>query len=307
MAQRNGETQGSQRDGAASPFVSAFEGAKITSLRQKRWGGVGIQVKEQRFSTPFQADLHSDHARFSVVLDLVGDQPEARNSRSRPTVFSENTMHQMNFAPADCPVWACSDGTKYFRTLSLYFRNDGVDFLDEEKIDPGKLFVPRLMFFDPAMLHIARLLELECESNDPVNDLYLETLTLAFLLRLSDLERSRPERQARGGLAAYQLRRVTDYLCEHLAESVSLQELATITGLSRSYFSSAFRQSTGMSAHQWLLQKRISKAKEYLLGTDFPVAHIAIAVGFSDQAHFTRTFSRVVGTSPVIWRRARMH
>jgi len=46
------------------------------------------------------------------------------------------------------------------------------------------------------------------------------------------------------------------------------------------------------------------KAKEYLMSTDFPVAEIALALGFSDQAHFTRAFGHAVGTSPAKWRRA---
>lgn len=163
------------------------------------------------------------------------------------------------------------------------------------------------MFFDPSMLHIARLLELECECDGQVDDLYVETLTLAFLLRLSGLERCRPELQVRRGLANYQQHRITEYLSEHLSEGTSLQELASIVGLSRSYLSSAFRQSTGTSVHQWLLQKRISKAKEYLMSTEFPVAQIALVLGFSDQAHFTRAFSQIVGTSPAKWRRMRRH
>lgn len=107
---------------AAAPFGSAFDGAKIICLRQRRWGGVGVQVKEQSFSTPFQADLRSEYARFSVVLDLVGTQPEARDSRSRSTTFRENTIHQMNFAPADCPIWACSENTKYFSLAFILFQ-----------------------------------------------------------------------------------------------------------------------------------------------------------------------------------------
>ncbi|WP_093235026.1 AraC family transcriptional regulator [Sinorhizobium sp. NFACC03] len=77
--------------------------------------------------------------------------------------------------------------------------------------------------------------------------------------------------------------------------------------MSRSYLSSAFRQSTDMSAHQWLMQKRISKAKEYLMSTEYPVAQIAPVLGFSDQAHFTRAFSQTVGISPAKWRRMRRH
>lgn len=288
-----------------SPFASAYPGATIIKLHEKKWGGVGVQLKEQRFSTPFQADLQSQFSRFSIVLDLAGGPPEARESRSRPTTFDGGTVHQMNYAPAGCPVWACSENTKYFRTMSLFFRGEEIDSLHDDEIRRSSIDIPKLMFFDPALFHIARLLEIECESVKIIDDLYVETLTLAFLLRLSGLGHPTDGPRTRGGLTAYQLRQVTDYLSDHLAEGATLQDLARMTGLSRSYFSRAFRESTGMPAHQWLLQKRIQKSKEYLLCAELSVAQIALAVGFSDQAHYSKVFSRLVGTSPASWRRTR--
>lgn len=310
MAGRSGKVVAPPHDGstaAASPFVAAFEGARIISYQRKHWGGVGVQVKEQRFSHPFEADLRSEYARFSIVLDLAGDQPEARETRSRRSAFSEDTIHQMNFTPADSPVWACSNNTSYLRSLSLFFKAADIEYLVDEGINPERLLVPRLMFSDKAIFHIAKLLELACERHDHIDDLYVETLILAFLLRLSDLERARPERRPRGGLTPYQLRQVTEYLCEHLVEGANLQELASIAGLSRSYFGYAFRESTGMPPHQWLLRRRVLKSKEYLLDSTLSIAQVALAVGFSDQAHFSRIFSRIVGTGPATWRRTRMH
>lgn len=308
MQERKGVPPGPPHDDTiakALPFASAYEGAKILTLRQQRWGGVRIQVKDQRFSKPFEVDLKSEYARFSVVLDLAGSQPEARSSRARPTVFGGGTIHQMNFTPAHCSVWACSNKTSYFRAFSMYFRHEEISKIYQDDINPINLFVPRLMFFDQSIFHIARLLEIEIETTHTVDELYIESLTLALLLRLSDVERIISRPRARGGLAAHQLRQVTEYLCEHLVEGASLQELANIAGLSRSYFSRAFRESTGMPVHQWLLQKRILRSKEFLLSTDFSIAQIALAVGFADQAHFSRMFGRAVGTSPAIWRRAR--
>ena len=106
-------------------------------------------------------------------------------------------------------------------------------------------------------------------------------------------------------MAPWQLRRVTDYLVAHLSEDIPLQILSDLVKLSRSYFSRAFKVSTGLAPHQWLLQARISKAKQLLLETDRPLAQIAIDVGFADQAHFTRTFRREAGESPGAWQRAR--
>jgi len=114
-----------------------------------------------------------------------------------------------------------------------------------------------------------------------------------------------PSPRRSGGLAPWQLHRVTGYIVEHLAEDIELQMLANLVKLSRSHFSRAFRASTGLAPHQWLVHARINKAKELLLKCDRRLAQIAIDVGFADQAHFTRKFGRTVGESPGAWQRTR--
>ena len=82
--------------------------------------------------------------------------------------------------------------------------------------------------------------------------------------------------------------------------------LANACGLSSKHFSRAFRQSNGLSPHQWLLQRRVDKAKRVLRDPRVAIADVAIACGFSDQSHFTRVFTRWVGSSPGQWRRAQL-
>jgi AraC-like DNA-binding protein len=155
-------------------------------------------------------------------------------------------------------------------------------------------------------MRLAQLFAEECENDQPHSRLYGDNLSMALLLALSRLAAPRASRPVRQGqLAPWQLRRVTDHLAAHLAEDVPLQALSELVKLSRSYFSRAFKISTGLAPHQWLLQARIGKAKQLLLDTDRPLAQIAIDVGFADQAHFTRTFRRETGESPGAWQRAR--
>src|SRR5215469_12557782 len=113
----------------------------------------------------------------------------------------------------------------------------------------------------------------------------------------------RPSPRRKGGLAPWQIRRVTEYIVAYLAEDVELQTLSNLVKLSRAHFSRAFRVSTGLAPHQWLVHARIAKAKELLLSSDRRLGQIAIDVGFADQAHFTRTFGRAVGESPGAWQR----
>jgi Helix-turn-helix domain len=73
----------------------------------------------------------------------------------------------------------------------------------------------------------------------------------------------------------------------------------------RGTLSRAFRQSIGLPPHQWLLQRRVDKAKQLLRDSRSPLAEVAADCGFADQSHFTRVFTRAVGISPGQWRRAR--
>lgn len=112
-----------------------------------------------------------------------------------------------------------------------------------------------------------------------------------------------PPRVPLGGLAAWQERRAKELLNAHLEGGISLSDLASACELSVRHFTRAFRQSTGMTLHGWLLHHRIERAKSLLANTSQPLAEVAIGCGFADQSHFTRTFVRVGGTSPGVWRR----
>jgi AraC family transcriptional regulator len=106
-----------------------------------------------------------------------------------------------------------------------------------------------------------------------------------------------------GALARWQERRATEILAANLEGNVPLRTLAQEPGLSVRHFSRAFRRSTGMAPHQWLLHKRVEFAMALLRNRRLPLSEVALAAGFANQSHFTRVFSCVVGVTPGIWRR----
>jgi len=109
----------------------------------------------------------------------------------------------------------------------------------------------------------------------------------------------------RGGLAGWQVQRAKEMLsAASRDEDVSIDDLASNCGLSASHFSRAFRQSTGVSPHQWRLQHRVDRAKSLLRDQKRSLAEVALACGFSDQSHFNRIFVRLAGISPGAWRRS---
>jgi AraC family transcriptional regulator len=104
-------------------------------------------------------------------------------------------------------------------------------------------------------------------------------------------------------LSPIEERRVTSRLLDDLAGDTNLSDLAALCGRSRSHFIRAFKQSTGMPPHRWLLVQRVNRAKELLRATNTPIVEIALTCGFSDQSHLTRVFSKTFRISPGAWRR----
>lgn len=123
--------------------------------------------------------------------------------------------------------------------------------------------------------------------------------TLAMHLTRLELPRAKVN-----ALPKWRLRRVEQYVAEHFDRCVSLSELANVAGLSRMHFAAQFRAATGYRPREYLLNHRIEHAKTLLATTDRPLAEIALAVGFSTQAHFSTVFKRISAQSPARWRLA---
>ena len=111
---------------------------------------------------------------------------------------------------------------------------------------------------------------------------------------------------ARGGLAPWQLRRVRDFIAEHLDETLSIARLAEVARLSPSHFGRAFRASTGLCPHAYITRQRVERAKHLMMTTSDPISEIALACGMADQSHMSRLFIRLEGIAPGLWRRLNM-
>ena len=117
---------------------------------------------------------------------------------------------------------------------------------------------------------------------------------------------ARPElpRAKVNALPKWRLRRVEQHIAAHFERSISLSELANVAGLSRMHFAAQFRAATGYRPREYLLNHRIEHAKSLLTTTQRPLAEIALAVGFSTQAHFSTVFKRISDQTPARWRAA---
>jgi AraC-like DNA-binding protein len=112
--------------------------------------------------------------------------------------------------------------------------------------------------------------------------------------------------KCRGGLAPWQVRRLTTHIESHLAESVQCEDLAQLVNLSLSHFMRAFRESFGCPPHAYLMRRRMEYAQGLMLTTNTPLGQIALDCGLADQSHLSRLFHKFVGETPAAWRRARV-
>ncbi|AEH86837.1 helix-turn-helix domain-containing protein [Mesorhizobium opportunistum] len=104
-------------------------------------------------------------------------------------------------------------------------------------------------------------------------------------------------RRITGGLNTWQERLAKEVIETSLVGGIGLAELAGLCGLGTSQFAHAFRKSTGMAPYQWLVKRRVERAREMLAGTA-SLADVALMSGFADQSHLTRVFSRHMGLTP---------
>ena len=126
------------------------------------------------------------------------------------------------------------------------------------------------------------------------------------ILQAVEEPRLHAQAHVRGGLAPWQVRKVTSFIETNLDSSIRSKNLASVVRLSPCHFSRVFRNSFGDSPSEYVIRRRIERAQGLMLSTDASLSQIALECGFADQAHLCRLFRRIVGESPGIWRRARV-
>lgn len=194
-----------------------------------------------------------------------------------------------------------------FNTLRMYVSQEALDELAYERglKRVGGLSAPGYGHKDFVLHGLAQMLAATMAQPESASQLFVEHVTLAFHDHVIRQYGNAPKNAAplRGGLAPWQLRRAHEFMNEHLNADLSITELAAETGFSASHFARAFKQTVGVAPHQWLVKKRIDKAKLLLEENKLGLADIALACGFVDQSHFSRVFTRSENCSPGKWRR----
>ena len=159
-------------------------------------------------------------------------------------------------------------------------------------------------FKEPLIVQLAQRVWRDTVLGSPNGTLFVDSamLTIAACLASFDGAKGLEIGPVRGGLAPFRLRRVADLVDAHLQDELSIADLAGAAGLSVFHFARAFRQETGKRPHEWVLDRRIERAKSLLGTSDYPISSIAASCGFRSRAGFNTAFKRIAGLTPTEWR-----
>ena len=268
------------------PAVLSSQGSPWSGFTVEQFSGGPADVTDE-------SPLHHH-----VVVQL--DRPTSMEQRVEgQTHMFHVPPGGVSLFPALQPVTVRNRDTRDFLVVALDPRL--VVRAAHEVVQPERLELrSQIAIDDPLIRGLALALRAEIQSGYSGGRWYGESLAHALAIHLVRHYASVQQavREDSGGLGRRPLRLVLDYIQEHLAEDISLETLAGVAGLSPFHFARLFKRSVGTAPHQYLIRRRVERAKELLLTTNTEIAEIASQVGFCDQSHLTSHFKRTYGIAP---------
>jgi AraC family transcriptional regulator len=165
--------------------------------------------------------------------------------------------------------------------------------------------VPRFAILDPLLEQLAIEIKRSLRNGTVEDGLYVDTIAQMMAVHLarhySSRSRSALKPKAKA-ISAWKIRRLIEFIEENLGGDLTLDAMAGEVEISPLYLPRAFKSAVGQSPHQYVLARRIERARDLLRNTDSPIVEVALSTGFSSQSHLCNWFLRAVGVSPAAYR-----
>ena len=258
----------------------------------------GMLVEAGRNDVAAVDDLVGDQHYLSLNLDSAPLQLEVK----QPHGFQQYTVPPQSLwvSPSADPITLRLNSTLHYLRVSIDPLHLG-RLISPSLDDVGPVRLRRTYAVQsPQMAHLMLALRAEADDRNPGGLATIEAVTTALgnlLVRAAGIEQPRPAR-VHGGLSSLAKRRVLELIDAGLDARLTIESLAQEVGLSAAHFARAFKQTLGRAPHQYLLGRRLERARQLIETTDASLSDIAQRTGFADQAHFTRLFKRAFGATP---------
>jgi len=260
-----------------------------------------VQLVEMRF--PVEGSVVVPPIGFYSISSHTGTRSylcEDRGSRARPALVPAGATLVHEKGAGARYAWAAPHSA---RMVCLDAQVVARAAEETGWVKPARLHVPSAFDRrDEVLESLVGVLAAEAELRPhAARDLMVESVTTALACRL--LERvampdAEPPLPQPGTLSNEAFEQVRSFMEDNLGRSVSLTDLAHVAGVSRFHFARQFRKRTGESPLGYLRRVRIERAQRLLRDSRARIVDVALALGFADQSHFTRTFHASVGVTP---------
>lgn len=245
-----------------------------------------------------------------LMLVLTGEIfPESTDHRCDDARHNGNDLpHAVNLLPPGVESrWRWRNTFDWTRSTHYQLSPILVAKVAEEAfdLDPARVHFP-VRYYDqssPEVINTLTALRSELLAGGPGGRMCAESLANVLVVHVIRQMSNRQAakgviRGSSGRLARHVLRRMEEYIYAHRDQNIALTELADVAHLSEFHFARLFKQTTGLSPHQFVIHERIERAKRFIAEGRLSLAQIAIKVGFSDQSQLQRHFKRLVGITP---------
>jgi len=294
----------------------------VTTMQTRDIGSWPKNIALARSTGRGWRDIHVQHVAvepWTGTLDPVGNPCLGycvnRPAQIRRRIGRGGTTEMRTLRPRQFHLIPAHDESEWQRRgrsemLAMHLRQGLIDETARQMWSAAasqvELDVP-LGTSDPLLEQLAlAILEIMREEPDPSSALYVDELVHAMVVRLVRIytangrsSRRGPDRQV---LDRGEMRRVRDLIEDRLADNLSLEAIAGEVGVSSRSLSRACLRQWGTTVHQYVLSRRVERAKNLLLSTDLTVTSIALDTGFSSQSHLATAFRRVTGLTPKSYR-----
>lgn len=282
---------------AANSFLPA-----PSVLSSSRWQDIHFEL----FQQPHFEIAEHQHTMHVIACGIPYPQTENRLEYSSGERWLDGKLKterrnigDIAIIPADISHRCNWNTSVQFMVLAIepvLLQQVGIDWVNSDRIE----LIPQFMTVQDALIQgIFATLKAELETGGFGGTLLVDSLKTALAIHLlRNYCTTVPKSSYSDGLPWVKLTLVTDYINAHLHEELKLTDIAAIAQISPYHFLRLFKQSMGVTPHQYILHSRIDRAKYLLQSSDLSIADIALRVGFCDQSHLTRCFKRILGLTP---------